>query len=176
MSLKKKIQYSVPSLFPFPTFPTLPHPPHPQTKYRAQTPKLEGENSQSGNQQIILTQNTKLNAMPKFTWAATREMGNGAHLNTLQDPAHTGPALQRALPSAPRHRKGRLSVTPEAALFLPSIGRLDPGYKNAKRSTNIKSAQSSDDFFFPFPFQLKGETEKKNASCGFLSLTYNKFH
>lgn len=47
-------------LFPSPIFSTLPHPSHPQTKYTAQTRKLKLENSQSGNQQTILTWNTKI--------------------------------------------------------------------------------------------------------------------
>ena len=56
--------------------------------------------------------------------------------------------------------KQTLSVIPEPGLFLPLIGRLDPGYKNAKRSTNIKLALNSNDFFFPFPFNWR-EREKK---------------
>lgn len=67
-----------------------------------------------------------------------------------------------------------LRLTPEPWLFLPLIVRLDPGYRNGKRSTNIKLALNSNEFFF-LSLSLKGE-KKTKASHGFLFLTYNKFH
>ena len=109
MSLKKKSNIRFPR-----SFPSLPSPPShirptPQTKYRAQTPKLEGENSQSGNQQIILTQNTKIKCNAQVHMGSHMEDGKwGTPEHTLGHSAHTGPALQRSLPSTPQHRKSRL--------------------------------------------------------------------
>ena len=87
-----------------------------------------------------------------------REMGRTwTHFRTL----HTLALLCSGL-FLPLHSTGKAdSATPESALFLPSIGRLDPGYKNAKRSTNIKLALSSNDFFFPLSLSTEGRDRKK---------------
>lgn len=65
-----------------------------------------------------------------------------------------------------------LSITPEPRLFLPLIGRLDPGYRNVKRSTNIKLTLNSNDFFLSL--SLKGETKKKKEKLHVASFPWPK--
>lgn len=101
----------------------------------------------------------------------------GTPEQALGSSAHADPA-GAAVPSFHSTAQERqiLSIAPEWGLFLPLIGRLDPGYRNVKRSTNMELALNPNDFFFPFPFIEGREKKKKKAACGFLFLTYNKFH
>lgn len=98
--------------------------------------------------------------MPKFTWAATWKAGSGAHLNTLLDTAHTGPALQCLF--LPLHSTGKAdSECNTRAQAFPTINRKVRSWiqkcsaiNKHKVSTELKW------FFFPFPFNWR-EREKK---------------
>lgn len=91
----------------------------------------------------------------------------GTPEQALGSSAHADPA-GAAVPSFHSTAQERqiLSIAPEWGLFLPLIGRLDPGYRNVKRSTNMELALNPNDFFFPFPF-IEGR-EKKKKSCMWL--------
>lgn len=114
------------------------------------------------------TQN--LNARPKFTGAATWKTGSGAHLNVLSDVLVRIAALSSFHATA--QEKQILRLTPEPWLFLPLIVRLDPGYRNGKRSTNIKLALNSSEFFF-LSLSLKGEKKQKLHMASFSWPTTN---
>lgn len=81
-----------------------------------------------------------------YTWTC---LGSAAH-----------PALQPLF--LPLCRTGKANPGPR--LFLLSAIRLDPGYRNAKWSTNTELALSPNEFFFsPFPYwRERGKKKKKS--------------